>query len=247
MRKALFFSGFFLLFVSCSELNKLPIEIPEMPTGNVPLTKTEVVKGLKSALSVATDTSVNRLSAVNGFLGNQALKILLPPESQGLIQKLQQLPVTRDLVEKTITAINRAAEDAAKEAAPIFKKAITNMSIQDAMGILNGVDTAATHYLRNITYQSLWNAFEPKIAKSLKKPLAFNESAESLYGKMINAYNKASLNGALFKQIGGNTLSEHTTGHALQGLFVKVGDEEKKIREDVSHRVNDILQRVFAK
>lgn len=243
---ALLFSSCESLINSANEAAK-QVQIPMGENGNLPLSESEIINGLKTALSVATDSSVNRLHAVNGFLGDAALKILLPPESQALIEKLNQLEPTKKLVDKTITAINRAAEDAAKEAGPIFKDAITNMKFSDARNILNGDDTSATHYLRNATYSKLWDAFKPKIEKSLKKELVYGQSAESLYSSMLSAYNTASLNGMLFEKIQSNSLSDHATGKALQGLFVKVGDEEKQIRTDLSHRVNDILKRVFAK
>jgi hypothetical protein len=234
-----------LTLSSCSQLSNIQSQLPPLPgTG---LTNTDVVNGLKKALEVGTDTSVKRLSGVNGFLGDQAVKILLPPESQEAIARLRQLPVTKDLVDQTITAINRAAEDAAREAAPIFKDAIRNMTISDAMGILKGSDTSATHYLRNATYQSLWAAFLPKINASLGKPLVLNESAEGLYAKLINTYNKASLNGALFEQIKTNSLSEYVTGKALEGVFIKVAEEENNIRNKADHQVTDLLRKVFGK
>lgn len=211
------------------------------------LSEKDIISGLKEALSVATDTSVKRLSSVDGFFKDQALKILLPPESQAVLEKLNQLSVTKPLVDKTILALNRAAEDAAKSAAPIFKEAIVNMSFSDARSILKGSDSSATNYLRRTTYTSLSNAFLPKIKNSLSKDLVYGQSAESLYSNLVNTYNTASLGGTLFSKIENNSLSEHVTGKALQGLFVKVKAEEGEIRNNLSHRVSDILKRVFAK
>lgn len=142
-------------------------------------------------------------------------------------------------------SVNRAAEDAAVEAKPIFMQAIKEMTIQDGMGILRGSDTAAAHYLREKTFQKLYNAFKPKIQNSLSKKHVGNLSAEGTYAKAIDTYNTASLKGVLWKQIQNNSLAEHTTRTALKGLFTKVAQEEKEIRLDPVHRVTDILKRVF--
>jgi hypothetical protein len=151
-----------------------------------------------------------------------------------------------NLVEDNILAINRAAEDAAREATPIFVDAITNLTIDDGWEILNGEDSAAINYLRRNTRQQLFDAFQPKIDVSLSKDLVLGLSANDLYSNLISVYNKASLNGFLFDEIQTNSLSEHTTDRALRGLFMKVRDEEKLIRTDASHRVTDLLEKVFA-
>ncbi len=249
MKKYLVMAGLALSVNACDTLQEAvntvgSAGIPNPLPGD--LSETEIISGLREALSIATDTSVGRLSSVDGYFKDQALKILLPPESQAVIEKLNQLSVTKPLVDKTILALNRAAEDAAQSAGPIFKDAIRNMSFMDARSILKGSDSAATQYLRRTTYASLNNAFLPKIKNSLSKELVYGQSAESLYGSLINTYNTASLGGTLFAKIQNNSLSEHVTGMALQGLFVKVKEEEGEIRHKLSHRVSDILRRVFA-
>jgi hypothetical protein len=230
-------------FVSCDQLAQLSQNIPS----NLPLSSAEIAQGLKRALSISTDTAVKKLSSVNGFFADQALKILLPPEAQAIMDNISKVPLGQELLNRTILSLNKAAEDAAIEAAPIFKKAITDMSFTDAMSILKGTDTAATHYLRKATYNSLLDAFTPKIQNSLSKPLLLNQSSESIYKQLVDTYNKASLNGLLFKRIEGNSLSSYVTNKALQGLFVKVAGEEKEIRNKVNHQVDDLLKRVFAK
>lgn len=208
------------------------------------VTDSEVVAGLKQALAVGTDTAVTRLNKTDGFYGDQAVKILLPEEAQPVYDVLNLLPT--NLVEDNILAINRAAEDAAREATPIFVDAITNLTIDDGWEILNGEDSAAINYLRRNTRQQLFDAFQPKIDVSLSKDLVLGLSANDLYSNLIGVYNKASLNGFLFDEIQTNSLSEHTTDRALRGLFMKVRDEEKLIRTDASHRVTDLLEKVFA-
>lgn len=235
-----------LIFVSgCDSLQQASKNLPKNFPTSV-LTNQEVIDGLKTALRVSTDTSVNRLSALNGYMGNALLKIMLPPEAKTITDNLAKIPGGQEILDKTITALNRAAEDAATEAAPIFKNAIANMSIQDAFGILRGADTAATGYLRKNTFTDLKSAFSGKISTSLGKPIVFGQSAESLYSNLISVYNVASLNGSRFPKITQNTLSDYVTDRALQGLFLKVAEEEKQIRENTSHRVTEQLRKVFA-
>ncbi|MFT4523271.1 MAG: hypothetical protein ACI8ZN_002224 [Bacteroidia bacterium] len=222
---------------SCTELSTLVDE-----TG---LTNEEVVAGLKSALTVGTDTSVQILSVVDGYLEDELVKILLPDEALPILTNLAKVPGGQLLIDNAIKAINRSAEDAAIEAKPIFIDAITGMTIEDGFAILKGGNSAATEYLNKNTNTALNAAFKPKISTSLNKKLVGNTSAESAYSSLITAYNTASLNGLLFAKITTNSLTDHTTEKALNGLFLKVEGEELKIRTDAEHRVNDILKKVF--
>ncbi len=230
--------NFAVLFVACDP------EDTDDP--NDDLSNSEIVSGLKEALRVGTDTSVVTLNAVDGYYADDAVKILLPPEASVIFDNLSLIPGGSALVENTIKSINRAAEDAAVEAKPIFVDAITNMSIADGVAILFGTDTAATSFLKTNTYTGLESTFLPKIETSLKKPLLLGISAESSYQSLINTYNGLPGAGLLFSKITENTLSEYTTRRALDGLFLKVSEEEKKIRLDPLHRVTSILERVFA-
>lgn len=205
----------------------------------------DIVAGLKEALQFGTDTAVSRLNVTDGYFGDALVKILLPEEAQPVYDVLSSVPGLNSIVDETVLAINRAAEDAAIEAKPIFVDAITGMTIDDATDILYGEDTAATSYLRGATYQGLFDAFKPKIETSLSKDLIGNLSAEDLYSDVIGTYNTASLNGVLWDKIETNSLSEHTTNKALRGLFIKVADQEKAIREDPVQRVTDLLKDVF--
>lgn len=226
-----------LSFVSCEEVDSI------VSTG---LTNEEIIRGLKSALEVSTDTSVKILNAVDGYFGDPLVKILLPEEAAIIVNNISKIPGGQLLVDNTIKAINRSAEDAASEATDIFKSAITGMTIDDGLTILSGSDSAATNYLRLNTSQNLFNAFKPKIQASLSKKLIGNISAESAYADLISQYNViANASFGLLKPITTNSLSEHTTHKGLHGLFEKVKLEEGKIRNEVSHRVNDILIKVF--
>ncbi len=224
-------------FISCEEIDAV------LPSG---LSNEEIISGLKSALEVSTDTSVKILNTVDGYLGDDLVKILLPDEAKVLVDNISKIPGGDLLLENTIKAINRSAEDAASEASDIFKTAISGMSITDGLTILSGTDSAATNFLRINTSQNLFNAFKPKIEASLGKKLIGNVSAESAYADLIAKYNvvaKASF--GLLKEIKSYSLSEHTTHKGLHGLFEKVKLEEGNIRNDVAHRVNDILRKVF--
>ncbi len=219
---------------------------------NTPLTEAEVIAGLKSALTVGTDTAVSIVSEVNGYYMDELIKIYLPPEADIIVDNLDNPLLEaigmQGLVEDIILKINRAAEDAAEEATPIFVDAITTMTIEDAFNILKGTDTSATHYLREKTYLALKNAFQPKIAGSLDKPLVGGISASETWTTLTGLYNNVanSIAGQLAGLSPVNTqLDEFVTRKALNGLFIKVGDEEKAIRTDPLARVNEILKKVF--
>lgn len=241
MRKLLIICITIISFTSCTE-----DDLNTFLTGNG-LTNEEVIEGLKSTLAVGTDTSVAILNKLDGYYKDDLVKIILPDDAKAIYDNINKVPGGSILLEETIKSLNRAAEDAATEAKPIFIDAITGISISDGLSILNGADTAATFYLKDKTFSPLFIAFQPKIDASLSKDLIGGVSANSAYNNLISAYNTASLNGILFPKISTNSLSSHVTNKALTGLFIKVADEEKSIRTDPLARVNDILKKVFAK
>ena len=139
---------------SCDVLNEVAkqqgIKIPTNIPTNIPLSNEEVIKGLKNALNVGIDSSVFSLSKVNGYLGNELVKLALPPEAQPIINNISKIPGGQKLLNDAILAINKAAEDAAPQAKSIFVNAITNMSIQDGFNILKGQPNAATTFLKMV-------------------------------------------------------------------------------------------------
>lgn len=249
LKTAIFSTLLITTIVGCTELEKVMKHAGDygldVPATKDVLTNGEIIKGLKDALVHGADTAVGRLTKKNGYFGDAALKILLPKEAKPIYDQVQKVPILSGLLDDAVLSVNRAAEDAASGAKPIFLNAIRNMTISEGLAILKGSDTAATHYLREKTFQQLYSAFKPKINASLDKKIVNGVSAESTYKKVIDGYNKASLNGMLWSKIQNNSLSEHTTQKALQGLFTKVANEEKQIRENPAHRVTDILKRVF--
>lgn len=198
------------------------------------LTNEEVIMGLKDALRVGTDTSVNLTNRVDGYLKNAAIKILLPPEAQQVESTLRSMGMDA-IVDDAILSLNRAAEDAAIEAKPIFKDAITSITIEDGFNILKGNDSAATVYLKGKTFTNLENAFQPKIKASLDKV-----GATKYWNTMFTTYNAI----PLVTKVNPN-LDEYATRKALDGLFYMVSQEEKDIRNDPAARVTDILKKVF--
>lgn len=202
------------------------------------LSDAEVAQALKEALTVGTDTSVARGSAVNGYFGNQLIKILLPEEAQTILSVIGSVPGGQGLVDEVILKVNRAAEQAAVEATPIFVDAITGITITDAMGILNGSNDAATLYLKGSTQQQIIDAFRPHIVSSLE-----SVGAQAAWGTLTTNYNSVA---PFLGQPQVNTdLADHTTRKATDGLFVMVAEEEEKIRNDASHQVSALLKRVF--
>ncbi|MGD0340104.1 MAG: DUF4197 domain-containing protein [Bacteroidales bacterium] len=216
--------------------------------GTLPLTESEVVSGLKEALTLGAKNAATKLSAENGYFGDAAIKILFPDEAKTIVDNISKIPGGDQLVQDAILKINRAAEDAAKDVAPIFVNSITQMSIKDAFGILNGADNAATQYLKNTTYTDLYNLYKPKIQASTEKKLIGNISTKDSWVSLTSKWNTIanSIAGKIANPKPVNTdLDDYLTNKALAGMFSKVEGEELKIRKDVNARVTASLQRVF--
>ena len=245
MKTKIFFFLILLLIVGgCAELAKVL-----QNTGlSGPLTEDEVINGLREALITGSRNAASRLSAENGYYGDLTVKILLPDEARTIVDNISRIPGGDKLVEDVILRINRAAEDAAKEVAPIFINSIKSMTIKDAFNILNGADNAATSYLRATTYNELYALYKPKIQASTEKKIIGNISTQDSWTTLTSKWN--TLANSVAGKIAGlkpvNTeLDDYLTNKALSGVFLKVENEELKIRKDVSARVTPILKRVF--
>lgn len=233
------------MLISCAEvLNTIgQFELPAQ------LTEGEVANGLKEALKVGANNSVDILSVENGFLGDELLKIVLPKEVSIITDNISMIPGGDKLVDDVILRLNRAAEDAVTEAAPIFVGAITSMTITDAFNILRGEDNAATSYLKAKTYSELKGLFQPKVTNSLDKKLIGNISTNESWSLLTNKYNGVA--SSLIGSVAGLesidvSLDEYVTLKSLDGLFLKLEDEEKEIRKDPLKRVTPLLKKVFA-
>lgn len=199
------------------------------------LTTEEIGKGLKEALTVGIKNSSAQASALDGFLGNQTIKLLFPPEAQKVEAKLRQIGLGSEC-DKFITTLNRGAEKAAGQAVPIFVDAISKMTIQDAMGILKGEKDAATLYLKRTSSEALAKAFAPIMEEAIN-----STGATKLYGDIATTYNKIPFTAQKLNP----DLKGYATQKAIDGLFVLVAQEEQKIRENPAARVTDLLKKVF--
>ncbi|MEZ7867319.1 MAG: DUF4197 domain-containing protein [Paludibacteraceae bacterium] len=236
------------LALSLSSCNELLQIANTMGNPDIPVSEAENAAGLKSSLDVGIENAVNILGIENGFMNDVLVKILLPAEAKPIIDNIRLIPGGEELVNRAILSLNRTAEDAVKEATPIFKHAITSITFKDAAGILFGGDYAATSYLKEKTSADLLAAFAPKVKNSLGKPLVANLSTTQSWNALTSAFNKVAASpvgiyGGL-KPVNVN-LEEYVTQKALDALFLKVGEEEKKIRENPVARITAILKRVF--
>ncbi|TAJ12438.1 DUF4197 domain-containing protein [Marinilabiliaceae bacterium JC017] len=233
-----------VFFTSCAELTPLIDTYSE----SLPLTEQEVSSGLKEALRIGSDSATTKLGTLNGYYGDDLVKILLPPEADIIVTNASKIPGGDKLIEDVIKHINYAAEDAAKEAGPIFFDAVKSITISDAFSILNGTDDAATNYLKQKTYDQLFALYNPKIQSSLDKEIAAGISTNKSWETLTSQWNKITDNP--LGQMAGlhavkTDLDSYLTEKALDGLFLKLAEEEKNIRTDPMARVTDILKRVF--
>jgi len=203
--------------------------------GEAPLSNLDISNGLKQALEFGVDNSVSFLSAEDGYY-QSAYKILLPDEANKVIDKLAFIPGFKNLEAEMVKKINRAAEDAAKKAGPIFLDAIKSITFDDAKNILMGDKDAATQYLDNKTYSSLYSEFKPVLNNSLNKVGALD-----LWTNAITKYNSI----PLLEDINPD-LADYINTKALAGLFDLIEKKEEGIRADVSQRTTGLLQKVFA-
>lgn len=235
MKKIIVLASLMILvtFSGCETAQQVLNSLPNSTTTNGGLTTEQIVAGLKEALTVGTQNGTNQLSAADGFFKNAAVKILMPPEAQKVVSTLQSVGLG-SVVDKAVLSMNRAAEDAAKSATPIFVNAIKQMTITDAIGILKGGNQAATNYFKNKTTKALTKAFSPIVNKALQQT-----DATKYWNDVFTVYNQFSTNKI-------NTdLTAYVTGKAIDGIFYEVGQEEAKIRQDPAARVTDILKKVF--
>lgn len=236
----IFLTAVLMSLYSCDVLQ----EVLEEATTTTGPTNSEIISGLKEALIEGTVSSTKILSSPDGYFKDNAVKILLPPEAKVIVDNIQKVPgIGQSTIDELVLRINRSAEDAAMEAKPIFVDAIKTMTIQDGLTILKGNNTAATEYLKGKTYNKLVSAFSPKINNSLNKKLVGNISAGKSWTDVTTVYNKVAP--ILGKPKVTTDLGAYVTAKALDGLFLKVGDEEKKIRENPYAYVSDIIKKVF--
>ncbi|MBL0737001.1 DUF4197 domain-containing protein [Flavobacterium sp. GN10] len=234
MKKILLLAVTFSL-TSCAQVQQTLNQLPQIAS-QIPTTGTvDIASGLKEALNKGITQQVSKLTAVDGFYKNEAVKILMPEELQKVDATLRKVGLS-SLADEGIKMLNRAAEDAVKEATPIFVTAVKNMTFTDAKNILLGSDNAATNYLQGSTTTSLYAKFNPVIKSSFEKV-----GADAVWTKIITKYNTI----PLVKKVNPD-LTDYTTNQALSGVFKMIAVEEKDIRNNISARTTPLLQKVFA-
>lgn len=217
---------------ACAELQEVVNSLPQQ--GGV-LTNTDIAAGLREALDQGIDKQVSKLTQTDGFFKNELVKILLPAELQKVDKGLRDIGLG-NLADEGLKVLNRAAEDAVKEATPIFVNAVKDITFADAKNILLGSDNAATQYLTSKTQTELYNKFKPVINNSFSKV-----GADQIWTNLINKYNTIPFTADVNPD-----LTDYVTNEALKGVYTMIAVEEKDIRTKVSSRTSDLLKKVFA-
>lgn len=229
-------AAWLLVLTGCTtaQLNQAISDANKMLGSEQPLTTAEVGDGLKEALIKGISNGSDLVSQVDGYFKNPEIKIPFPPEVKKVEDRLRQVGFGEE-VDRFVMTLNRGAEDAAKEAKPIFISAIRQMTIEDAWGILKGQPNAATEYLKRTTSAQLREKFMPVVQNSLTKV-----NATKYYGDIVKRYNQIPLVEKVNPDLAG-----YATDKAIDGLFVMIAREEKAIRENPLERTTDLLKRVF--
>jgi len=234
MKKILLLAVTFSL-TSCAQVQQTLNQLPQISSQIPGVGGVDIASGLKEALNKGITEQVSKLTAVDGFYKNEAVKILMPEELQKVDATLRKVGLS-SLADEGIKMLNRAAEDAVKESTPIFVSAVKNMSFTDAKNILLGNDSAATTYLQSSTTTALYAKFNPVIKSSFAKV-----GADEVWKNIITKYNTI----PLVKKVNPD-LTDYTTNQALSGVFKMIAVEEKEIRNNISARTTPLLKSVFA-
>ncbi|WP_296315451.1 DUF4197 domain-containing protein [Winogradskyella sp. UBA3174] len=226
--------GLLIVFnlTACAELQQVVDSLPQ--AGGV-LNNSDIASGLRQALDLGIDKQVSKLTQKDGFFKNDLVKILLPEELQKVDNALRKIGLS-SLADDGLKVLNRAAEDAVKEATPIFINAVKDITFDDAKNILLGEDNAATSYLTTRTQAELYNKFKPVINNSFNKV-----GADQIWTNLINKYNSIPLTNNVNPD-----LTDYVTNEALKGVYAMIALEEKDIRTKASSRTTDLLKKVFA-
>lgn len=218
---------------ACAELQQVVDSLPE-GTSSV-LGNADIAAGLRQALDLGIDKQVTKLTSEDGFFKNDLVKIVLPAELQKVDDGLRKIGLG-NLADEGLKVLNRAAEDAVKEATPIFVNAVKDITFDDAKTILLGESNAATNYLTSKTQTQLYDKFKPVISASFSKV-----GADKIWDNLITKYNNIP-----FTNNVSTDLTDYVTNEALKGVYTMIAVEEKEIRSKASSRSTDLLKKVFA-
>lgn len=232
MKKSLVVLLTLFTMYSCAELQGV---VDSFPQGGGVLSNADIASGLRQALDLGIEKQVTKLTKTDGFYRNELVKIVLPAELQKVDKGLRDIGLG-SLADEGLKVLNRAAEDAVKEATPIFLSAVKEITFNDARNILLGTDDAATQYLTTKTQTSLYDKFHPVINNSFSKV-----GADQIWQNLINRYNAIP-----FTSNVNPDLTDYVTEEALKGVYTMIAVEEKEIRTKVGERSTDLLRRVFA-
>ncbi|WP_277632900.1 DUF4197 domain-containing protein [Avrilella dinanensis] len=222
-------------FTSCAELQQVANQLPEILNENGQIGQNQIAQALKQALNQGIDKQVSKLTKTNGFYNNSLVKIGLPAELQQVEKTLRSVGLG-NLADEGIKALNKAAENAVKEATPIFVDAVKSMTISDATNILMGDKNAATKYLERTTSKALYSKFNPVIENSFSKV-----GADKIWANIIKQYN----NIPMVKKVNPD-LTDYVTQEALNGVYTMIEQEELNIRKNASSRTTDLMKSVFS-
>jgi hypothetical protein len=232
MIKWLFTVLIFINLTACAELQQVVDAIPQ--SGGV-ISNADMASGLRQALDLGIEKQVTKLTQTDGFYKNDLVKILLPAELQKVDKGLRDIGLG-NLADEGLKVLNRAAEDAVKEATPIFVNAVKDITFDDAKTILLGDDNAATQYLTTKTQTELYSKFQPVINSSFSKV-----GADQIWTNLINKYNAIP-----FTSDVNPDLTDYVTSEALKGVYTMIAVEEKEIRTKTTSRTTELLKKVFA-
>ncbi len=232
MKNKILLLTFCCICMSCQELQQV---VNQLPSGGGIIGNDQIASGLREALSFGIDKQVTKLTQPDGFFKNELVKIVLPAELQKVDQTLRKIGLS-NLADEGLKILNRSAEDAVKEATPIFINAVKQITFNDAKQILLGNDNAATTYLTSVTQTKLYSSFNPVIKNSFQKV-----GADQIWSNIITKYNAIPLVAKVNPD-----LTDYVTQQALKGVYTMIAIEEKEIRTKVSSRTTTLLQKVFA-
>ena len=229
MKKILMLAFVFSLS-GCAEMQQVVNQFPQTQGYGL-----DISGGLREALNNGISKQVTKLTATDGFFRNEAVKILLPEELRKVDAGLRRIGLS-SLADDGLRVLNRAAEDAVKEATPIFVDAVRKITFTDAKTILMGNESSATNYLQNSTSTALYGKFNPVIKNSFSKV-----GADKVWNNIITKYNSIPLVNKVNPD-----LTDYVTNQAMNGVFKMIAVEEKNIRTNLTSRTSVLLQRVFA-
>jgi len=215
---------------SCAQLQQVVEQLPQVQQAPT----IDIAAGLREALTLGIDKQVSKLTQKDGFFKNERVKIVLPEALTKVDKALRTIGLS-NLADEGLKVLNRAAEDAVKEATPIFISAVKDIKFEDAKTILLGNHTAATEYLTTKTEKVLYQKFNPVIQHSFT-----SVGADKIWNSLIQKYNKIP-----FTESVNTDLTDYVTKEALKGVYKMIAIEEAQIRTQLSSRTTTLLQQVF--